>query len=714
MRNVATGMALFLAAGAAAAQGVTITGSNTLRVERYDTRGNTQTTPYPVTGNTGYDELILNFNWQPTSFDRWRGLIAGVANDSPYRSPDNGLVPERLQLSRENGEGAIPYRAEAGDFFGFTSLLTQQRPLKGASVELQPTLATENLRTSILLFGGAFQQNWRHFQWGDDSTIGASWLTEIGTTRITGNVLHNERGANATLGFEDRTQNVASLAIEAPFTLGATRWRAEGEVAALRGDHDGVPLANDGRDKSDTGYYAQLSGSLAGEPLSWRLRAERYGQDYRPFGGAIPPDRRSTEAHLTWLSPGSLTWRARIQDYRDENETANPLDTRVIGGGVSGPLNALQATLSADVFQQDIERNDGSFDQRNFTANAFLSRPFGSWVWQLALLYQRMDNHVASELSGRTKQAMVSATIPLSFGGVQGSITPGVTWRDVTGAFATRDIQANLQMALFGGPHRFILNAGRLSQDPSFASAPEVATVNFGADYRYRWRQHEFGVDLTVFDRRPHAAEKTEAYRAGLQWTYFFDPQPMMPAPARVAAAPAAAAGPVPRDAGLLMAVGPGDDLESTLTRLSASGISGGSRQPDAVVFEVRLLNEIDERQRVALVHSAGRIERVALLVSLAETGSADDAGRIYERVRRSLIERFGRPATTFEEGAFGPQFARDVQTGRLIRIAEWSTDRGTIRLGIPRRLDGVARIEVQHARSFASPRDTAWGLDLR
>ncbi|HRE12716.1 MAG TPA: hypothetical protein PLD37_00810, partial [Usitatibacteraceae bacterium] len=50
---------------------------------------------------------------------------------------------------------------------------------------------------------------------------------------------------------------------------------------------------------------------------------------------------------------------------------------------------------------------------------------------------------------------------------------------------------------------------------------------------------------------------------------------------------------------------------------------------------------------------------------------------------------------------------------GRFIRITEWSTQAGTtLRLGIPRRLDGEARIEIHHARRFAGPRDTAWGLE--
>lgn len=707
--------ALLLASAAASAQDVTVSGTNTLRFERYDTRGDRLMSPYPVTGSTGYDELVLNFGYQPSPYDRWRGLIAGVLNDSTYRSPYRGVVPERLQLARENGDAAIPYRVEAGDFFAFTSLLTQQRPLKGGALELQPNLASESVRTSILFFGGAFQPTWRDLQWGDDSTLGASWLTELGAARVTVNAMHNERSANAALGRGEGTQEVASVSADAPFALGATRWRAEGEVAVMRGDPEVFPGQAERRDRRDTGYYAQLSGALDAAPLSWRLRSERYGQDYRPFGGAVPADRRSAEAHATWRSPGALTWRARIQDYRDGYETEQPLDTRVVGAGVSGPLAAWNATLSAELFQQDLERAGGGLDQRNRFANIFASRPFGAWVGQIGLLYQRTDDRINADMSPRTKQATASMAIPVSFGALSGSVSPGVTWRDVSGAFfATRDVQANLQVALFGGPHRFLLNAGRLAQDPALAAAPEVATVNFGADYRYRWGRHELGVDIVVFDRKPRPGEKTEAYRAGLSWTYHIDGMPRAPSVPALAVAPVTGTGPVPRDAGLLAAVAPGDDLEATLARLSASGITSGTRQPGAIVFEARLLGEVEERQRIALVHSAGRIERVAILVSLAETGAADDAGRIYERVRRALIDRLGRPTTTFEEGAFGPQFARDVAAGRLIRVAEWKTERGTVRLGIPRRLDGVARIEVQHAPAFASPRDTAWGLELR
>lgn len=711
--RIAAGCVLWGLAGCALAQGVTISGTNTLRIERYDTDGAVASSPFPFTTSTGYDELVLNLAYQPSSFDRWQGLFAGVANDSRYRSADRGFVPERMLLARENGEAAIPYRLEAGDFFAFTSLRTQQRPLKGVAVELQPVHADAGLRSSLLLFGGAFQPTWRHYQWSEDNSLGLSWLVETGGARFTLNALRNERGANAAFATPDLSQSVASIAAEVPFRLGASAWRAEAEVAMLRGD-SGVAVPTQDGDGGNSGVFAQLSGTLATTPLAWRLRGERYGRDYRPFGSAVPSDRRAAEAHVSWQSPQALLWRARLQDYRDGLESGNPLDTQVIGAAVSGPIAPWNATMSVDVFRQDLERTDGTLDQRLLTANAFLSRGFGPLAAQLGLLYQRVEDHLAAGASPRTRQVSLSVAAPLRFGDVTGSISPGLTWREITGApSATRDVGATLQLALFGGPHRLSLNAGRVSQDPSLAPSPEVATVNFGLDYRYRWGRHELGADIVVFDRKPRPGEKTEAYRAGISWVYAFDhvPAAAMP-PTGAASIASAATGPVPRDAGLLGAIAPGDPLDATLTRLSASGVSGGTRLPGAVVFEARLLREVDERQRVALVHAGGLVDRAALLVSLAPSAGPQDAERTYDAVRRALIERYGRPASTFEEGTFAPGYAGLIATGRLVRIAEWKTDRGTLRLGIPRRTDGAVRIEIHHARTFPGPRDPGWGLD--
>jgi hypothetical protein len=507
-----------VAAGSVAvsAQEVTVSGTNTLRFEHYDTRGAIASSPYPFSLDTGYNELLLNLGWERSAYDRWRATIVGVINDSPYRSPDRDVVPERLTFSRENGDGAMPYRVEAGDFFAFTSFRTQQRPLKGASVELQPILAREDMRTSVQVFAGTGQPRWRELRWGEDNTLGMSWLTELSSSRVSLNLLRNERDQ---IAFGRRSQQVASVAAEAPLDLGAVRLRAEGEFATLRGDHQ------NGFDKRDSGSFLQLSGAHPGTTLTWRLRGERYGQDYQPFGTAITPDRRSSEAHLSWTAASALNLRARWQDFRDQFETPNPLTTQVVGVSVSGPLAALEASVNSDVFAQSMSRRDRSLDQDGVTANLQVSRSFGTLFAQASALYQKVDDHVASNNSSRTTQFALSFQRSLSIGQWQATVAPGLIWRKVSGSDSTgsRDLSATLALTASGGPHRLSLNVGRVAQNPRSPASIDVATANLGLDYRFRTGRHEFGFDLAAFDRAPKATERTHAYKAGLTWVFHFD-----------------------------------------------------------------------------------------------------------------------------------------------------------------------------------------------
>lgn len=718
-RSLAAALAAAALAGEADAQfapGWQISGTNTARAERYGSNGDRLQSPYQLDlGNMGYDELNLAARFQDSPYSLWRFTVSGVVNGSPYRSPFDGIVPERLNATREDGEAPIPYRVEAGDFFAFTSLRTLQRSLKGASLELQPFVTDPQVRQSVVAFAGAFQPYWRDATWSRDNTVGASYLLEHARAgRINVNVLRNERSADAALGAPAREQVVGSVAGETTRDLGRWKVRLEGEAAAFKGDPEFGAPGDPATDRRDHGVFAQVSGF---DPAwSWRLRAERYGKDYRPNGAIVQPDRRSLEAHLGYAFAGGLALRGRYQDYRDQFDSDNPLETRVVGANLSGPVPALGLSALLDGFVQDQERRDGSLDMRFGSATLTLNKAFANgWVGQALLLRQESENRRDAAFDSRTSQAQASVIVPLALGTWRGSVAPGISYRDVTGPFATRDLQPTLMLSAFDGAHRLNLSAGFLAQEPRVDGRSDVDTVNFAADYRYRIGAHELGVDWTVFDRRPSSGPSTRAYRVGVFWTLFLDQAPAA-APVRASiplpAAELTAAG-VSRSPDLLVRIAPGADLEASVRILAEGGIAGGIRQPGAVVYETRLLAELEQRQRFVLAHEAGRIERSALVVSLAEQGTGDDAARVYERVRRQLLDRFGNPSFTFDEGAFGPSFAADLAAGRFIRLTEWQTQAGNIlRLGIPRRLDGLARIEIHHARRFPSPRDTNWGLD--
>jgi hypothetical protein len=136
------------------------------------------------------------------------------------------------------------------------------------------------------------------------------------------------------------------------------------------------------------------------------------------------------------------------------------------------------------------------------------------------------------------------------------------------------------------------------------------------------------------------------------------------------------------------------------------------SKLPGAYVFDTTLIDTVAQRQRLVLTHSARRVERSALIIEFDSAGGPDSAAQLFERVREQLIQRFGKPTTTYEEGDFGPDYASDVNRGRLVRVMEWHTPAGVVRFGIPRRMDGRVRMELQHARSLGSPRTTRWSIE--
>ena len=103
--------------------GVSIDGANTVRLETYGNSGDDSASPYPYEGAQYYDEWGLNFEKRNSLYDVWRGQFYGVLNGSDYRSTEKGAVPERFSILHEKGDGSIPYRVQAGDYFGYYSYL---------------------------------------------------------------------------------------------------------------------------------------------------------------------------------------------------------------------------------------------------------------------------------------------------------------------------------------------------------------------------------------------------------------------------------------------------------------------------------------------------------------------------------------------------------------------------------------------------------------
>jgi len=103
---------------------------------------------------------------------------------------------------------------------------------------------------------------------------------------------------------------------------------------------------------------------------------------------------------------------------------------------------------------------------------------------------------------------------------------------------------------------------------------------------------------------------------------------------------------------------------------------------------------------------------RAALAIEFDDVGDSADVQRLFGRVQREMVERYGKPDGFFDQGDFSASLGADVTAGRFVRVMQWKRDGGLLRFGIPRRNDGKLRMELQFAKSFPALQDSRWSLE--
>ncbi|GJM04254.1 MAG: hypothetical protein DHS20C09_02450 [marine bacterium B5-7] len=694
-----------------------INGSNTLRSSVYSADGPGTASPYPSEGGMYFDEFNVYLSKQNSRYDTMRGEISGVYNvNDDYRSSDFGMVPERMRFLRENGDADIPYRAEFGDHFAYYSYLTLQRSLKGAQLELQPNVETYGYRHSFVMTTGASESNWRDLTLQDDYTTGLSWLMQNEQGGFSLNMVHNFRDNSFKAGTLDRNQYVFSLAGQRQFNSPDYNVSIEGEIAHFLGDHNGVSGAASGQDKAGNGYFFQVSGQSKTMPWDYRLRFDRYDQDFQPNGAIVSSDRRSFELHSGWLHQSGVRSRGRIQFFEDGFETTNKTSTRTYGMNFTGPLLKMfvpDVNGSLDAFVQKRDNETKTVEVTTHNVNLNLSKPLSyGWFGRGTVFIQNVNDESGSGSDALTRQVSFNADHSITFAGFQGVIAPGIMLRTLRkGTTDSTDFNPTLALSLNRGPHALRMDYGSLVQNRSVAvSGPDLNTHTLNLDYRYTNKQHVFGLESNLFGRDPDPGESTEAYRISAYWTYQFD-RPATTLAARTTALGVDESTPTEAEVSI-PGLAPGLTEDAVQLALSNAGVGNGAPQAGWVVYEYPLLSDVFRRQRLALEFVTGSLERSALVIDFENVGDRDSVVQTFERIRQTLIRQLGSPTRTIEEGQFAASFVTDVNAQRLIRIVEWNTSSGVIRFGIPRRLDNQVRMEIQHARRFPQPRETLWSIE--
>lgn len=716
----AAATALALGSAMAQAQGWTVSGNNSARSEYYNTDGDVSGSPYAFEGSQAFNEFNLNFANKFSNYREFKGQVYGVFNDSDYRFPDTGLQAERINMLYEDGEGGVPYRLEGGDVYSYLSYRTMQRSIKGAQIDLQPRFDGSGRKHSFLLFSGANQDRWNDFDFAADNSTGLSWLVEDGSLgSLSFNVVYNDAEAQLPTQL-DRQQWITSIAADTNFNLGKHNLNLEGEIAHFNGDHEGDFAAQDGQSQDDVGAFAELTGN-AYQQLDYRLRFEQYGYDFRPNAAVVVNDRRSSEAHVGWQFTNGLKLRGRAQRYEDRFDSVNPLDTEVFGVDASGSLAFLgleRASGRLRAYREDTSDEFGEVDRNNNVIDFNINTPLGerlNLVGDISIRDQK--NELDASLNATTRELGVSLNRSFEWGEARGSVSAGVTYRDVDGGIReAKELKPRLALSLAGGAHTIRVSYDYLDQNRAFTAGPDLETATAALHYDLRWKRHEFGLEANYFEREIDMGIDTLASRVSLYWTWYFDEKSTatLAGAAGLRLAPGSGLDSRLRVASpaLMEQLAPGqwlDELASAMVDANAPlpAIDGSS-----LIYELPVLDRVDQRQRLAVSYRSQLVDRIALIVDLEQDGSPRAAEELYERILEDLIQQYGRPQRSYSNGEFGAGLAVDLNTDRFQRIVEWDSYFGVIRYGIPRRMDGTVRIELQHMPQQLAFSDTFWSME--
>jgi len=688
-----------------------LSGQTTFRAEQYGADGSQGQSPFTDLGNHYYQELNFLLNKKSSPYDSWQLEFGGLWNNSKYRSQYWGGEVERFRLFREKGDTRIPYRFEMGDLYANFSYRTLQRSLKGVQVEFQPK-PDGSLAQSFILVLGQSDPDWKNLNVERDRTAGFSWLLqEKDRMKLAFNLAYNLRESNPDQGTFDRRQSVWGLAFERIGKMFGKKTIFETEGAWFTGDHDGTSGPASGVDRRDRGIYGQLSGG--DRPFTYRLRYESYGQDFRPVGAAVQPDRKTSEGYFTWDLTKGRSAVLRLQHYRDGWETDNCLLTRLAGVSLRGPISARNRLHGGlDAFVQFQENDKGTTDNSVRSLIGDISKTFSDKLsGRLALSYRTLDSGLNALQDNRVSQLTLGIDHSVNLGCMPGRLSLDYDNRLIdAGGSRSNEWTPAIGLSLAKGPHDLGLHWRLAKQNQVDPTSVDVETADGGVRYRYHQGDHTFGVEYLRNRREDSTGLWTRTYQLVGFWTWDFDTVVHVNRRAPFAGQIASESS----DGSLIRFLANlpiGGESRQAVESITARIGAGPRRWSGFDVWEGTFFEDVAQRQRLFCTSESGKLMKAAILVDVY-TGVPGSVMDVFDRVKRSLIERFGTPADFYERGAVGPMLSEEVRSGSFVRTFEWRVPSGSLRLGIPRRLDGRLSIEVAIGDSFPPPKENTWGTE--
>ncbi|VAW87832.1 hypothetical protein MNBD_GAMMA17-1880, partial [hydrothermal vent metagenome] len=352
-------------------------------------------------------------------------------------------------------------------------------------------------------------------------------------------------------------------------------------------------------------------------------------------------------------------------------------------------------------FVQLNDNKNDTVDRRTNVFNSNLNFPLSrDWTGTTSLAYTDTDDRKGAGDSDSINLRL-GATRKINWSDFKGQVSPSVNLRKATRTSTSKDTNLALAASLSKGNHSLSMNTSFNQNRPGVAANANIA--NLAVNYRFRKGKSTFGAEFTENYRDLDGAEASKGMQVAVFWTYNFD-KTFRAKPSQRS------------DAITLAPAGELDILNFSpnqlLVDIPAMQQLSYSQLGNFLMSETTVFSDSDQRQRLVIREQADEVDFSAVIIDFDDTGSLDSAAQIFERTKRMLVNRYGVPDTFLERGEFDEDLAARVNNDSFIRTMEWQAQEGILRFGIPRRLDGVIRMELQYAKRFNAATDTFWSVE--
>ncbi|WP_416897555.1 MAG: hypothetical protein ACMVY4_19140 [Minwuia sp.] len=683
-------------------QGWSVSGEARAEGDYYMTNGAAANSAFPFDGGHAVTGFSAQFIREMTGNQTLEGQISMSGDASDYfEASDNAVTLERLGVEYVNGDAAVPFRLEMGDFLAFYTRPTLQRSLKGAQLELQPSsLQSDQMAGSVQFSAGNTAPAYNLIGQDNASFLGASLVVNHVTFGdYAAQVVHGSQESFDGTG-DALNQWVTSLAGSRNFAAGSQTLTLDAEMAFLFGD------VNDGnvvRDERALAGFVDLSGRSEDNKLRYGVELERATDGFTPLGGQARADRYRGEGNVSYRFESNHSLRFSASQTEEELTDDKTL-RRSARVSLSGPVPELileNWTFFSDVFRVHNRNQSRSTNNVTWTGNANFSGPLaegynGSVGFFVNDLDDRLNNNdtVTYQATGEVSHRRTIGEYNLD-----GAL--GMTARTTNAQNDQIEYGPTARFGVSRENHSLRLDYRRLDTRNQGNNASDLITDNLSFNYSYFTGPHRFEARLGYFGRNPDGDEQTDTFFGGLTYRYRFGEPPR---PAIAAAAPLATLS----DSLKLSSLPPGIPARTADIILPALGVDQRLGDQPLLIAQVDMY-PVDGRQRLIVEQADGIVRRTGAVIDTLGL-DADEIADQLDRLERFLIGRYGPPVRQEREGEIADFFGSSSVLPVI--LTEWRLPTGgTLRLGIPPRLGVQPRIEVIAAQDFPAGDRGDWGF---